>query len=287
VNNLLNEVLGRRLSAEEYRWLQSKWESVAAAPSSRTFFLAFGSCHRFLTKEALALETDDLAALEQIYPNFSAINWCGDELGRILLMTALPADRNVRLLDELIGTADYREQIAIYRGLYFLDNAADFVARTREGLRTNMTGVFDAIALDNPYPAKYLPRDAWNQMALKAMFMQRPMYRIHRIEDRKNERLARMFLDFADERRAAHRPVSPELWRFVAGFVDDRAVSAAEIALERGTDTESHAAYKVLAESDHPRARAVVRDQKGTLIQHYSWEEIGRDLEHASSQHSN
>ena len=152
--------------------------------------------------------------------------------------------------------------MALYKGLYFFDNPTDFIPRTREGLRTNMTPVFDAIALENPYPARYLDEDAWNHMVLKAMFMQRPMYRIYRIEDRKNAKLADIFLDYAEERRSAHRPVSPELWRFIDGFVTDRARKALEKTKKTGTPLELAAVEKVL----HPNA------------DWHTWNDIGRKV---------
>ena len=168
----------------------------------------------------------------------------------------------MQVLDDLFATADYRELVALYRGLYFMAEPEDFVPRAREGLRTNMTPVFDAIALDNPYPARYLDQDAWNQMVLKARFMDRPMYRIYRIEDRKNAKLADIFLDYAEERRSAHRPVSPELWRFVDGYVTDRARAALHKVATEGTPLEQRAVNKVLhPDGDHPSWNDIGRQQ--------------------------
>ncbi|CAH1001758.1 hypothetical protein LEM8419_02664 [Neolewinella maritima] len=262
MNHTLHHLLQAHLPPEARQWLEAKLDTLWADFKPRSFYLAFGACPRFLGKDELTFNEAELSRLTVEYPNFSATSWSTDQLARVLLMTALPTDTNVRVLDDLFATADYRELIALYKGLYFLGNAADFVPRTREGLRTNMVGVFDAIALENPYPARYLSEDAWNHMVLKAMFMQRPMYRIYRIEDRKNAKLADIFLDYAEERRSAHRPVSPELWRFIDGFVTDRARTALEITTSRGTPLERAAVEKVL----HPNA-----DQP-------SWNEIGREV---------
>ncbi|MCP9236118.1 EboA domain-containing protein [Lewinella sp. JB7] len=260
MNHPLHHILEKHLAPDAFRWLEGKLASLDEDFKVRTFYLAFGACPRFVGKEELNFTESELSALNVAYPNFSATNWSADQLARVLFMTALPAQDNVRILDDLFGTADYRELIALYKGLYFLPNAADFVPRTREGLRTNMVGVFDAIALENPFPARYLSEDAWNHMVLKAMFMDRPMHRIYRIEERKNAKLADIFLDYADERRSAHRPVSPELWRFIDGFLSSRARAALELTARTGTPLEQTAARKAL----DPAAPAP------------SWNEIGR-----------
>ncbi|MEO0731561.1 MAG: EboA domain-containing protein [Bacteroidota bacterium] len=222
-------------------WLDKKLTKLADDGKPRDFYLAFSACSRFVPQEVVTV-TDP--AVEDRYPNFSAAEWTQDELARILLMTALPLETNVQILDDLFATADYRETIALYKGLFWLENAAEFVPRAREGLRTNMTGVFDALALDNPYPHTYLPEEAWNQMALKAMFMGRPMYRIYRIEDRLNAQLAEIFLDFAEERTSAHRKVSPELWRFTSGFPSERLQKALVKIMTEGDELERLAATK-------------------------------------------
>jgi hypothetical protein len=250
MNPILYRLLKKRVSPKSYVWLEDKLEGLGSNVNARGFYLAFGACPRFVGKERIDLTEAEHNELSASYPNFGATEWTADQLARILFTTALPTETNAAILDRLYGTADYREQVALYKGLYFLDNASDFVGRAREGLRTNITDVFDAIALDNPYPARYLPEDAWNQMVLKAMFMQRPMYRIYRIEDRKNPRLAEILLDYAEERRSAHRPVSPELWRFVAGYPSERARELMSHVADSGTPLERQAVNKALNPTD-------------------------------------
>lgn len=279
MNGTIHHILLRHLSPEGSRWLEGKLTALETDFKPRNFYLAFGATPRFLGKEELQFSEAEYSSFNAIYPNFSATSWTNDELGRILLMCALPPADNRAVLEELFTTADYREQMALYRGLYFLRNATDFTDRAREGLRTNMVGVFDAIALDNPYPARYLSEDAWNQMVLKAMFMQRPMYRIYRIEERKNRQLADIFLDYAEERWSAYRPVSPELWRFVDGFVSDRSLPGLQKTLLEGDELERTAAAKVLHESKFAPAREWFGQQDLSAENLPSWNEIGRRQE--------
>ena len=276
MNSTLHRILQKHLPTQAAKWLEGNLQALTADPRDRDFFLAYGACARHCGKDPLPLDEADRSALTVEYPNFGATSWSADELARVLLLTALPTDRNLALIDRLAGSADVRETIALYKGLYFLKNADDFVPRTREGLRTNMIGVFDAIALNNPYPARYLTEDAWNHMVLKAMFMDRSMYRIYRIEDRKNPKLADIFMDYAEERRSAHRSVSPELWRFVAGHVSDRSLPGLQLTITDGSDLERTAAAKAILESDYAPATDWLRQQDLPTDNLPSWNEIGR-----------
>ncbi|MEM9528075.1 MAG: EboA domain-containing protein [Bacteroidota bacterium] len=260
-------------------WLTTKLLKLRTELRPRDFYLAFSAASRFVPQTVVKPVGSLLRDIEASYPNFSATEWTQDQLARIILMCALPEDRNQAILDDLFATADYRELVALYKGLYWLPNAADFVGRAREGSRTNMTGVFDALALDNPFPAAYLPEDAWNQLVLKGMFMSRPMYRFYRIEDRKNPTLAAIFLDYAEERWSAHRAVSPELWRFVDGYVADRFMPGLIKTATEGEPLERQAALRVLINSDFPAAQAWVRSQNVTTETFPDWDTIGRENE--------
>jgi hypothetical protein len=79
-----------------------------------------------------------------------------------------------------------------------------------------MTAVFNAVALQNPYPAEYFDNIAWNQMVLKALFVGSPLNLIYGLKQRNNSDLSQMLIDYADERKAANRDVSHELWKLVA-----------------------------------------------------------------------
>lgn len=263
----------------ELNWLLAKIDLFKEDFKDRNFYLSFSACPRFIGKELIAFEPVDLAKLNGIYPNFSATVWSKDEMGRILLMTALPTNRNHALLDTLFSAADYRESVAMYKGLYFLENAGDFMLRAREGLRTNMVGVFDAIALHNPFPAKYLTTDAWNQMVLKAVFMERPIYKIYSIEERKNPKLALIFLDYAQERWAAHRKVTPELWRFVSGYADANFFKDMQKIILGADKLESIAATKALSESEFKAGMEWLMDNDVATTDLPNWDEIGQQLE--------
>jgi hypothetical protein len=138
------------------------------------------------------------------------------------------------------------EQVALYSALPLLPYPEEFVSRAAEGVRTNMRDVFDAVVLQNPFPAGFFSEEQWNQMVLKAVFTSRPLYTICGIDDRCNARLAEMLLDFAHERWAAGRKVTPELWRCVAPYVTERNSADIQKLSESPDELEQLAAALVL-----------------------------------------
>jgi hypothetical protein len=117
-----------------------------------------------------------------------------------------------------------------------------------KGARTNMKAVFNAVAHHNPYPAENFDEAAWNQMVLKALFIGTPLWPIQRLDERANPALARMLCDYAHERWAAGRAVSPELWRCVGRHADERALSDLERGIETGEPMERQAAALALSD---------------------------------------
>lgn len=177
---------------------------------------------RFIGKENLQLEETDLQELANQNICWFPQYWTIDRAVRTWLLLSLNLD-NQQYLDvikQLLNTADVRELTALYQALPFLPNPEQYYHLATEGVRSNMTDVFNAIALYNFYPAAYFDELAWNQMILKALFVGSPLARIQGLEQRTNLTLATMLIDYACERVSANRSVSPELWQIVGRFAD-------------------------------------------------------------------
>ena len=175
--------------------------------------------------------------------------------------------------------ADTQEQITIYKSIFYLKNASQYTPLVVDGIRTNITGIFDAITLKNLYPAKYFSQDQWNQMVLKAIFMERPVYQIEGIDQRKNEKLALILFDYARERWAASRRVTPELWRMMRGYLTiDQFL---EMKKQMGESIKPHqeAMLKLIKESNLNNSQQWLNMQSVQLEnKNISWDEIGIDF---------
>src|SRR5690606_23929807 len=144
------------------------------------------------------------------------------------------------------------------QALPLLPHPDRWIFRATEGIRSNMTSVFEAVALRNPYPSEQFDETQWNQMVLKAVFVGSPLHLVQRLDDRANPRLARMLRDYAHERWAASRPVTPELWRIVGRYAGDEWIGDLEQVLLTGTPAEQQAAALALSESPSGRAGSVL-----------------------------
>jgi hypothetical protein len=220
ITDLLHKWLSRQVDPKGMTWLEEQCRKIEQGASDSVFFTTFSAVPRYLGKEDIELLLEDWSAIAQIRPGWSPEDWSVDRVARALLLLSLPhasADEYCQKLERVFNAADVGELVALYQALPLLPYPERFRLRAAEGIRSNMTAVFNAVALRNPYPAEYFDEIAWNQMILKALFVGSPLHLIHGLEARANPELSRMLLDYADERRAAHRSVSPELWELVNG----------------------------------------------------------------------
>lgn len=241
-------------------WLNQKMD-LAAAGKDKDFYLAFSSAPRFVGKEKLQYTAADAHKARLLRKGFDPSRWSTAQTARTLLLLSLPytdAGAFQSKVETLYSTADMGELVALYAALPLLPHPELFRKRAAEGFRTNMGDVFEAIALDNPYPADYMEEDAWNNMVLKTLFVGKPIYRIYGIEQRSNAKLARILSDYAHERWSAGRPVSPELWRPVSPFIDDVILKDIQKLFSQPNELEQEAAALVCAQSNSAPAKELL-----------------------------
>lgn len=242
-------------------WLTRILEKLLAEPSEMTLFTGFSAAPRQVGKADLQLIDADLKTAAALCPGWNPLGWSVDQATRTLLLLSFPADdadRYVAAVEKLFSAADVAEQVALYQSLPVLPHPNRFLARAIEGLRTNMTAVFNAIALHNPYPAKFFDEAAWNQMVLKALFVDSKLSQIQGLDDRANAKLARMLSDYAHERWAAGRCVNPQLWRPLGYWAEGELVLDLARVLEQGDDVEQQAAALACASASDPAAQALL-----------------------------
>lgn len=258
IKALLYEWLTRQVSAEQRSWLDNKLEQFTRQGADRLLFMAFGSIPRYTGKADLELRPGDLEAANAARAGWDPSQWSLDQAGRALLLLSLPAKDShnyYTTLEKLFNAADVSEQVALYQSLPLLPHPELFVARAAEGLRTNMGAVFNAVALCNPFPGDYFEPLAWNQMILKAVFVGSPLHLIQQLDQRANADLARMLSDYAHERWAAGRDVTPELWRLIGPFLNDQLLADVEKALDAPSKPQKLAAALACAQSSFPAAQ--------------------------------
>lgn len=257
---LLGAWLAERLPLDSADWLGTVTGLVRAAPTDRPLYLAIGEVARRVPKRPLAPTEAELAAAAASRPGWDPRDWTLDQAARVHLLLASTTDGAVlsRRLDTLCSAADVGELVAFYRGLPLYPDPPRHALRAAEGVRSNMRVVFEAVAHRNPYPAEHFAESAWNQMVLKALFVGTRLDLIAGLDERANRALAKMLSDYAHERWAASRPVSPELWRCVGPFAAGSVLDDFRRLLERGTELENQAAALALTSAEDTGAQALL-----------------------------
>ena len=257
---LLGGWLAERLPLDSADWLGTVTGLVQATPADRPLYLAIGEVARRIPRQPLAPTEAELAAAAATRPGWDPRDWTLDQAARVHLLLASTADGAMlsRRLDTLCSAADVGELVAFYRGLPLYPDPPRHALRAAEGVRSNMRVVFEAVAHRNPYPAEHFAESAWNQMVLKALFVGTRLDLIAGLDARANPALARMLCDYAHERWAASRPVSPELWRCVGPFATGAVLDDFRRLLERGTELENQAAALALATAQDAGGQALL-----------------------------
>ncbi len=278
---VLDQWLAARLTAEQADWLQGRCQAVGQG-DKKSLFLAFGLASRKVTKSDLNLSNEERAAAAQVRPGWNPVSWTVDQTARVRLLLSFPATEAtafVGVLDQLFAAGEMHELIALYQSLPLYPHQPAHALRCAEGIRTNIKSVFLAIAHNNPFPSEQLTDDQWNQLVLKCLFVGVPLDAVVGLDARANPPLARMLTDFAHERWAAKRPVSPELWRCVGPFADEVMLADLEKVLRTGTEIERQAAALALKSCPHPSVKSMMASNLENPVD-TSWMEIAGKVSH-------
>ncbi len=203
-----------RLAEAPSRWLDDA-VSRAASGTLDDLLLAYTAASPHLGHAAL-IEAPGAQA------PFPFAHWTLEDAGRLLMLLAragVPAHGKTFAADAAAcyEQGDAREQRSWLRGVAFLPDPAQYLPIVVDACRTNILPVFEAVACENAYPGDHFPERSFNQLVLKALFNAVPLSRIAGLERRVNPELARMAADYADERRAAGRPVPADISLALAG----------------------------------------------------------------------
>jgi hypothetical protein len=147
---------------------------------------------------------------DAVRPHWTLTDWIRAALtARALSATSF--DRQPELVHRLFEAGEIGEQESILRTLGLFPEPSRFLETGLLGCRTNARRVFEAIACDNVYPERHFPELGFNQMVLKAIFIEVPVSRIEGLARRNGPELVRMAKDYASERRAAGRSVPSDI----------------------------------------------------------------------------
>ena len=218
----IQNILNTYGAPDSVAWLKGKIESLKENKSSKDLFMTYSLLNvKFDAANVISFDALDTTSSRYLSGHKATLL----QVSRIyFLAEVLSQDIEFYTpkVANIIQVADTGELETFLKYLVLLPNPEAYKQTAVEALRTNIATIFDAISLNNPYPAEYFNDQQWNQMFLKAAFMERDLSQIASIDERANEDLARIISDYAHERWAAGRKIDPLFWRPVSKFLNEQ-----------------------------------------------------------------
>ena len=204
------ELVAARAAEPARTWFSTRYEDLDATD--------FAAVHAGAGRR-LGSETCQLTSAEQERLRAAQLpspaGWPLSALGRAALACRIcellePAAHFAALVKQF-RTGDNSERAALLHALPLLPKPERFVDLAVDACRSHVQSVFEAIACENPYPARFFPEVSFNQLVLKAFFTGVAVRRIEGLPGRRTAELTRMAQAYASERRAAGRSVPADL----------------------------------------------------------------------------
>lgn len=156
-------------------------------------------------------QTESLSHLARVYLTLCYAEGCD------------AANSTVEEIQESICRAyregDSREKAAIISALPYLECSTDgqpYLNLALDCGRTNEADLFARIAIGSSFPSLYYSDKQFNQLVMKAAFSDFDLSGIAGLQERTNSELARMGMEYVDERLSAGRSFPVSLWFAIA-----------------------------------------------------------------------
>ncbi len=239
--NFLRKLLEDNPELTDLAWIDNNLDHIINQKDTQKFYLTYSLMASKSVEKKFLIEDARASELEYLDRHQADVL----QLSRVyLLASVLESDFDFfgPKVAQIIQVADGGELITFLKFLVLLPRSDYFSEVAVEALRTNITPVFEAITMNNPYPSLHFNEQQWNQMYLKAAFMQLDLSQIIGVEERANAELARIISDYAHERWAASRDIDPMIWRPVSGYLKNDLMADMQQLLKSDKSSENRAA---------------------------------------------
>ena len=281
MNNItqeLEKLLTSNLDVNTNLWIQEKLHLITASVSAKDLYLTYSLlANKIGDAELISLDIENIELKKYLKIQQASIL----QIARIYVLIKV-LEQNAEYFQpkvaNLIQVADTSELETFLKYLILLPNSVFYKATAVDALRTNIATVFNAIALNNPYPEKCFNEQEWNQMYLKTIFIQQDLSQIIGVDERANKDLARIISDYAHERWAASRKIDPLFWRPVANFIAGNLLLDMEQLLASDDPLENKAGALCCYNSDKLEAKNLLNQYailKSQVIENeVTWENL-------------
>ncbi len=247
----LDEQIRHQLNGDASTWYCQQYDTLVNHPDEKTFYFAISLATRKVSKSHFRIKNDNRI-------------WTVDQAVRVAFLAIMkPSIIKQKLwIDRLWATSDQNELVAFYQGISYLPDPQFWIDKALFAARSNMTSIFLAIAHQNIFPSLYFSEAAWNQLILKALYLNLSLSPIIGLTERMNANLRDIFYDNVVDQWAANRPVNPELWMCMANHLDEKTVNLLTTVLEKKEHIEQLAAVWTLQHSELESAKLLLASYK-------------------------
>ena len=213
---LLSAWLKTRLPIDAFAWFDNELRGLQTQPEQARWFKALGMAPRKLGKADLQPSQVELQAAQTLRQGLDPTEWSVDQTARIAFTLAFYQGDEAGFVQHvamLIDTSEINELLAIFRGFALFPHPQALEPKAREAIRSTMRPVYEAMSHRNPYPFEFFDEAAWNQMIVKAFFLDSSIWQIQGVDERYNADLSEILISLVQERWAAGRFIAPEIWR--------------------------------------------------------------------------
>jgi hypothetical protein len=251
--------LEHNLDVSTNQWIQERLDKIMGSTSAKELYLPYSIlANKVDAQKAMVFDTGNKVLKDYLeVQNANAL-----QIARIYMLVTVLEENSIYFqpkVANLIQIADTGELETFLKFLILLPNAEAYSQVAVEALRTNIETIFHAISLKNPYPSAYFNDQQWNQMYLKAAFMQLDLADILDVDKRANKDLTRIISDYAHERWAASRDIDPLFWKPVSNFLDGNLLKDMAHLLESDNSVENKAGALCCFYSNASEAKELLR----------------------------
>ena len=175
---------------------------------------AFATTSLYVGRGQLKFTDDELQRVCALDADLSLADWTTDVAARAALLLGLADNSPAQFADIALTCyehGDARAQQGWLRALPMLPQPQRFLPTALDACRSTNAQLFEAIACENPYPARYFTERNFNQLVMTALDGGVELSRIVGVSRRSNPDLVRMVGDYASERKAAGRSAPPDI----------------------------------------------------------------------------
>lgn len=263
----LLQIIKSNSDSENVSWLETKVDFITSKLSTKDLYITYSLIGtKFKKNNTLNGKIDHAELSTYLGLQKASIQ----EIARIYLLKSVLEFNPDFFKDKvanIIQLADTSELETFLKFLVLLPNAEDYKFVAVEALRTNIATIFDAISAHNPYPALYFNAQQWNQMFLKAAFIESDLTAFNAIDERANKDLARIISDYAHERWAAGRTIDPYFWRPVTNFIEGTLIDDMQRLFESNDILENKVAAICCFNSTNKKGKKML-EKYPVFIQH-------------------